>query len=218
VVLNVLYTFPWGWYRSTPKHVGNYVKPDILWFFSVRVGANNTNWSTLIYEIREFITIVTRANYSLLFGDSWTLCTSCAPWPSLRHVLHYDRVCVELFEEVEPGWLSRRSDKAIGWTNEKSLFDYQRGNEGFVFSEASRRTVGSNSVPAAIPSWVKWPGRDTLHSPPSNAEIGKDCSYTFPLLVFVACIGTTWFSLLNFLFLRVFDPEFWTPTHFSQIT
>jgi hypothetical protein len=45
----------------------------------------------------------------------------------------------------------------------------------------------SYSVPGALSLWVKWPGREVDHSPPSNAEVKKVWSYTStPQYVFMA--------------------------------
>jgi hypothetical protein len=58
-------------------------------------------------------------------------------------------------------------------------FDSRLGLGIFLFTVASKTALGPTQpsiqwVPGALSLGVKWPGRETVHSPPSGAEV-KEC-------------------------------------------
>jgi hypothetical protein len=72
---------------------------------------------------------------------------------------------------------------ATGWTIGVLVFDSRQGLGIFLFTTASRPTLGSTqpsiqSVPGAVSLAVKRPGREADHSPPSSAEVKNAWSYT----------------------------------------
>jgi hypothetical protein len=66
------------------------------------------------------------------------------------------------------------------WTTDCTVgvlgFDSRRGLGIFLFTTASRTALGPTQPPiqwvsGALSLGIKWPGRETDHSPPSNAEV-----------------------------------------------
>jgi hypothetical protein len=62
----------------------------------------------------------------------------------------------------------------------RSGFDSRRGAGNFPFDTVSRPALGPTQppvqwVPEDLSPWVKWPGREADHSPPSTAEV-KECT------------------------------------------
>jgi hypothetical protein len=62
-------------------------------------------------------------------------------------------------------------------------FDSRRGLRIFLFTTASSPALGPIQapiqwVPGALSLGIKWPGRETDHSPPSGAEVKNAWSYT----------------------------------------
>jgi hypothetical protein len=67
----------------------------------------------------------------------------------------------------------------MGWTIGVLGFDSRRGLGIFLFTTASRKALGPTQppiqwVPGALTLDVKWPGRESDHSPPSSAEV-EEC-------------------------------------------
>jgi hypothetical protein len=65
---------------------------------------------------------------------------------------------------------------ATGWTIWVLGFDSLRGLGIFLFTTASRTALGPTQPPiqcvtGTLSLGVKWPGRETDHSPPSSAEV-----------------------------------------------
>jgi hypothetical protein len=75
---------------------------------------------------------------------------------------------------------------AAGWTNRVRGFDSRWELGFFLFFTAFRPVLGPNQppiqwVPGVLSPEVKRPGRETDHSPPSNAEVRNAWRYTSTL-------------------------------------
>jgi hypothetical protein len=81
---------------------------------------------------------------------------------------------------------------ATGWTFGVLEFDSRRGLESFLFTTASRTALEPTQPPIqwllrTLSLWVKRPGREADHSPPSSVEVKNAWSYTSaPQYVFMA--------------------------------
>jgi hypothetical protein len=72
---------------------------------------------------------------------------------------------------------------ATGWTIGVLGFDSRWRLGIFLSTTASKTALGPTQppiqwVPWALSLGVKRPGREADHSPPSNAEVKNECSYT----------------------------------------
>jgi hypothetical protein len=73
----------------------------------------------------------------------------------------------------------------------RSEFESRQGLGIFLLSTASRLALGptqppTQRVPGALSPWVKRPGRDADHSPPSSAEVNAWSYTSTPQYAFMA--------------------------------
>jgi hypothetical protein len=71
----------------------------------------------------------------------------------------------------------------MGWTTEKSCFDYRQTKEILIVLKRFRMALGPTQpsiqwVPGSLASGVKQKGCEFNHSPPSGAEVKNELSYT----------------------------------------
>jgi hypothetical protein len=94
-------------------------------------------------------------------------------------VVFLNQVCLYLQAQLVQRW-------ATGWTIEVLEFDFRRGLGIFLFTTASRTTLGPAQPPiqwvaGALSLGVKRPGREADHSPRSSAGIKEMSEAIHPL-------------------------------------
>jgi hypothetical protein len=92
----------------------------------------------------------------------------------LRNILYFNPTRVELRAVIAQSI----EGCASGWTIGILGFDFQWRLGIFLFTTASRTTLGPTQpiqwVPGTLSLGLKRPGREADHSPPSSAEV-KEC-------------------------------------------